>query len=388
MPKPFPAEFRRDVIAVARKGEASMAQIARDFGISESCLQRWLKIADREDGLAPPASTDRGGGSKDESAELRELRRRNKLLEQENEILRRATAYFARDVPPTMSYPLVGVLAAEKIPVAVSCRVLGFSKQAYYAWCKNPVSQRDWDDAHLINAAYDIHADDPAFGYRFIADELRERGLTVGENRVARLCSQQQIWSVFATKPGLTRKAGPPVHDDLVDRQFTATAPNALWLTDITEHRTAEGKLYLCAIKDVYSGRIVGYSIDSRMKASLAVAALRNAIIRRDPVGTVVHSDRGSQFRSNAFVRTLNNNGLVGSMGRVGACADNAAMESFFALLQKNVLDRQRWTTREELRLAIITWIERTYHRRRRQRRLGRLTPVEYETLTHAATAA
>ena len=101
MPKPFPAEFRRDVIAVARKGEASIAQIARDFGISESCLQRWLKIADREDGLAPTTSTcDRGGGMKDDSAELRELRKRNKLLEQENEILRRATAYFARDVLP------------------------------------------------------------------------------------------------------------------------------------------------------------------------------------------------------------------------------------------------------------------------------------------------
>jgi transposase len=99
VPKPFPAEFRRDVIAVARKGEASVAQIARDFGISESCLQRWLKIADREDGIAPPASGDRGGG-RDSDAELRELRRRNKLLEQENEILRRATAYFARDVLP------------------------------------------------------------------------------------------------------------------------------------------------------------------------------------------------------------------------------------------------------------------------------------------------
>jgi transposase len=101
VPKPYPAEFRRDVIAVARKSEASVAQVAKDFGISETCLQRWLKIADREDGLAPPASSDRGcGGSKDEAAELRELRRRNKLLEQENEILRRATAYFARDVLP------------------------------------------------------------------------------------------------------------------------------------------------------------------------------------------------------------------------------------------------------------------------------------------------
>ena len=100
MPKPFPAEFRRDVIAVARKGEASIAQIARDFGISESCLARWLKIADREDGIAPPAADDRGGGATDADAELREPRRRNKLLEQEDEILRRATAHFARDVLP------------------------------------------------------------------------------------------------------------------------------------------------------------------------------------------------------------------------------------------------------------------------------------------------
>jgi transposase InsO family protein len=150
------------------------------------------------------------------------------------------------------------------------------------------VSRRDWDDAHLINGAIDIHHDDPAFGYRFIADQLRERGLRVGENRVARRCSQQRIWSIFAKKSGLIRQAGPPVHDDLVDRTFTAPAPNLLWLTDITEHRTAEGKLYLCAIKDVYSGRIVGYSIDSPMKASLAVATAlnhrpRKTLSRRTP---------------------------------------------------------------------------------------------------------
>jgi putative transposase len=140
------------------------------------------------------------------------------------------------------------------------------------------------------------------------------------------------------------------------------------------------------------------------MKASLAVAALRNAIARRSPgapppkpsTNTYDPCNRSvlrrpvesAQFRSTVFVRTLANNGLVGSMGRVGSCGDNAAMESFFALLQNNVRDRQRWGTRDELRLAIITWIEKTYHRRRRQRRLGRLTPVEYETLTRAAAAA
>ena len=253
----------------------------------------------------------------------------------------------------------------------------------------HPVSKRDWDEAHLINAALGIHADDPAFGYRFIADELPARGIAAGENKVARLCSQQRIWSAFSKQRGLSRKAGPPVHDDLVARKFTAEGPDRLWLTDITEHPTAEGKLYLCAIKDVYSNRIVGYSMDARMTAQLAVSALRNAIALRSPAGTVVlHSDRGSQFRSTAFVTTLRRNGLTGSMGRVGACGDNAAMESFFALLQKNVLDRQRWPNRDQLRLAIITWIERTYHRRRRQRALGRLTPIEYETINQAAHAA
>ena len=153
-----------------------------------------------------------------------------------------------------------------------------------------------------------------------------------------------------------------------------------------TEHKTDEGKLYLCAIKDVYSGRIVGYSIDSRMKARLAVDALEMAAVRRgDVTGCVVHSDRGSQFRSRKYVTALTRRGLAGSMGRVGAAGDNAAMESFFALLQKNVLDRRRWSTREKLRIAIVTWIERTYHRRRRQARLGRLTPVEYEAIMKPA---
>lgn len=288
-----------------------------------------------------------------------------------------------------MIYPLVLDLAADGIPVTVICRVLGFSKQAFYAWKKQPCSQRDWDNAHLINAAHDIHRDDPAFGYRFIADELPARGIRAGENRVARLCSQERIWSAFAKRRGLNRRAGPPVHNDLVDRVLTAQRPNQTWLTDITEHPTGEGKLYLCASKDLHSNRIVGYCIDSRMTAALAVAALRNAIaLRGRPRGVIVHSDRGSQFRANAYIRTLRNNGLVGSMGRVGACGDCAAMESFFSLLQKNILNQQRWHTRDELRLAIITWIERTYHRRRRQRALGRLTPIEFETINQTAQAA
>ena len=289
-----------------------------------------------------------------------------------------------------MMFPLVRELAADRIPVAVTCRVLHFSKQAFFKWRANPVSQRDWDNAHLTNAAVDLHRDDPAFGYRFISDEIElESGVKASERRVWRLCSEQRLWSVFSKKRGLNRKAGPPVHDDLVLRDFTADTLNQLWLVDITEHWTDEGKLYLCAIKDVCSNRIVGYSIDSRVTADLAVAALRNAVSLRNPAGTTLHSDRGSQFRSRKFVELLRETGITGSMGRVGACADNAAMESFFSLLQKNVLNKKRWQSRQELRLEIVTWIERTYHRRRRQQRLGRLTPIEFEIIkTQTAHAA
>ena len=144
-----------------------------------------------------------------------------------------------------MTFPLVGDLAAQEIypiPVAVTCRVLGFSRQAFYAWDKNPVCDRDLTDAFLTNAALEVHADDPEFGYRFVADELTAAGHVASERRVWRLCSQARIYSTHSRKRGYARRPGPPVHDDLVQRDFTAQAPNQLWLTefspDITEHHT------------------------------------------------------------------------------------------------------------------------------------------------------
>lgn len=279
-----------------------------------------------------------------------------------------------------MTYPLVRDLAAEGFPVRLACGVLGFSTQAFYAWCKQPVSDRDLEDAYVINALIDAHADDPAFGYRFLADELERAGLDVGERRVWRLCSQQRLWSTTVRKGRRGKKPGPAVHDDHIKRDFTATHPNLKWVTDITEHPTAEGKVYCCAIKDLFSNRIVGYSISDRMTADLSVAALRAAIARRQPDGVViVHADRGSQFRAKSFQAVVKAAGLQGSMGRVASAGDNAAMESFWALLQRNVLNSQQWRTREDLHYAIVHWIEHTYNRRRRQRGLGRLTPVEFE---------
>lgn len=289
-------------------------------------------------------------------------------------------------------------LAEAGIPVTVTCRVLKLSRQPYYRWLANPITTSEVVEAYRANALFDAHRDDPEFGHRLLADEARDAGEAMSDRTAWRIASANGWWSAFGKKRGRNgKKPGPPVHDDLcavIDEHgrprhvFAADAPNQLWLVDITEHKTAEGKLYCCAIKDACSGKIVGYSIGSRMKSRLAVQALENAVsMRGDVAGCIVHSDRGSQFRSRKFLRALARHRLVGSMGRVGSSGDNAAMESFFALLQKNVLDRRAWTTREQLRIAIVTWIERTYHRRRRQARLGRLTPIEFETIMNTTVA-
>ena len=385
MPAPYPQEFREDVVRVARSREdgVTLAQIAKDFGVHEMTLHKWIRQADIDDGNRP-------GKTREDSTELRELRTPEPVARAgERGPAPRRRLPVPGEPAGKRFYPLVSELAADGIPVAVSLRVLKLSRQPYYRWRKQQVTKAELVEAYRANALLDAHRDDPEFGYRFLVGEAAEAGEVMCERTAWRICRDNQWWSVFGKKRGKNgKRPGPPVHDDLVKRDFSADDVNELWLTDITEHWTDEGKLYLCAIKDVFSGRIVGYSISDRMKARLAVNALDNAISRRrDAAGCIVHSDRGSQFRSRKFVHALNRHHLIGSMGQVGAAGDNAAMESFFALLQKNVLDRKRWRTREELRIAIITWIERTYHRRRRQARLGRLTPIEYETIMNPAVS-
>jgi putative transposase len=235
-----------------------------------------------------------------------------------------------------MMYPLVRELADDGISVVVSCWVLGLARQPYYRWFESPISEGQLAEAYLANAIHDARLDDPEFGYRFLAEEVRQHAdhAGVSDRVVWRICRDNGWWSRFG-KPK-RRKASPPgaaSHHDLVRRDFTADAPNRLWLADITEHRTDEGKLYVCAIKDVFSNRIVGWAIDERMKARLVVAAIEMAVARRDGDG---YGD-----------------------------GDNAAMESFFAMLQRNILDR----------------------RRRRQARLGRLTPIEFEIIMTSQTA-
>lgn len=224
----------------------------------------------------------------------------------------------------------------------MTCRVLKLARQPYYRWRANPITDAEIIEAYRANTLFDAH-NDPEFGYGYLVEEAREAGEPMAERTAWRICSQNRLWSVFGKKRGKNGIVGPPAHDDLLERDFTAGGPNQLWLSDITEHRTEKGELYLCAINDVFSDRVVGYSIDFRMKSRLATTALGSAVARRGEVaGCILHSDRGSKFRSRRFVHALASYEMVGSMGRVGAAGDNAAMEDFFALLQKNVLDRRR----------------------------------------------
>ncbi len=212
-----------------------------------------------------------------------------------------------------MMYPLVRELADDGIPVTVTCRVLKLVRQDYYRWLAVPVTATELEEAYLANALFDAHHDDPEFGYRFLADEVHDNGFEACERTVWRVCSQNGWWSSFGKKKPRkkTAKVHTPAYDDLVRRQFSADAPNHLWLGDITEHPTREGKLYVCAIKDVFSNRIVGYSIDERMKARLAVAALNNAAARRgDVAGCVFHTDRGSQGGINWSSQHLDHGGV------------------------------------------------------------------------------
>ncbi len=291
-----------------------------------------------------------------------------------------------------MRFRWVQELAVRGVRVAVACRVLRVSTSGYYDWRERPLSARAVQDQALTVQIREIHEySRGTYGVPRVHAELRVgRSVRCGRKRVARLMRQASLCGIYRRR----RKRGqpaPPVHDDLVQRRFVADRPDRLWLTDITEHPTREGKVYLAAVLDVYARRIVGWSIADHLRSELVVDALEMARWRRRPAPgqTVLHSDRGTQYTSWAFGHRLRDAGLLGSMGRVGSAYDNAMMESFFSTLQRELLDRRQWQTRRELASAIFEWIEAWYNPRRRHTSIGNFSPVDYEQLyTMAADAA
>jgi putative transposase len=273
----------------------------------------------------------------------------------------------------------------------VLCRTLGVSTSGYYEWRRAQVNpcRRRIDDTELVERIREIHrVSRRSYGSPRVHAELRlGEGRRHGRKRIERLMRDHGIVGIHRRRRGCTRRdpdANPP--DDLVNRRFDPDEPDRLWVADITEHPTAEGRVFLAVVLDAFSRVVLGWSIADHIRAELVVDALQMAIWRRRPPAgqTVHHSDHGSQYTSWAFGRRLRAAGLVGSMGSIGDAFDNAVAESFFGTLQLELFDEHHWDTRAQLASAIFEWIEAWYNPHRRHSYCGMLSPIDYETAHHA----
>jgi transposase InsO family protein len=263
------------------------------------------------------------------------------------------------------------------------CRLLGVSPSGFWAWHRRSPSPRRQADAELLARIALAHAASRGtYGAPRIRAELHDAGIAVGRRRVARLMRLAEIRGVTRRRFRATPKRAPEaVAPDLVRRRFAALAdrPDRLWVTDITALPTDEGPLFLATVLDACSRRVVGWSMAELQRTPLVTAAVEAAIGSRAAAGTIVHSDRGTQYTSQAFVARLTAAGLAPSMGAPGVCWDNAMAESFFATLETELIDRSHWATRDEARLATFEWIERFYNRTRRHSAIGNIPPLEFE---------
>lgn len=285
-----------------------------------------------------------------------------------------------------MRFPLVLDLAADGIAVAVTSRILGFSQQAFYQWKANPVTDRDWDDAHLIDAAIAIHAEDPVFGYRFLADELPGHGIIAGENRVHRLCSAQRLVSVHATKRGLNRRPGPPVHDDLVERDFTAggTEPVVAHRFDRTPHRRGQALLVRDQRRLLQPDRGLLHRLPHEGVLGGHCPARRGGPPRhggwlRGPQRPV----EITQFASIRYGERLAEIDAMPSIGTVGDSYDNALAETVNGYYKAELIrgparEGRPWKTFEDVEFATLSWVHWHNHDRVHSS-IGQLPPIEFE---------
>jgi putative transposase len=285
-------------------------------------------------------------------------------------------------------------IEAEKasFPVAFLCRRLGVSHSGFYAWRQRPVSQRAQADASLTTQITAIHAASRGtYGAPRIHAELADaQAIRCGRKRVARLLRAAGLVGVCRRRGVRTtqRGAAEAPATDLVQRRFTAAIPNQLWVADITYVPTWQGFLYLAVVLDAFSRRVVGWAMAGHRRAELVMDALEMALWNRQPApGVIHHSDHGSQYTSLAFGQRCRRAGIVPSRGSVGDCYDNAMAESFFASLECELIDRNRWETQSAARMAVFDYIEAFYNPRRRHSALGYLSPAEYERRHDGAAA-
>ncbi len=260
--------------------------------------------------------------------------------------------------------------------------MLGVSTSGYYAWLEREPSECEKANAALLEEIHEIHAEsDGTYGAPRMTEELKARGPAASENRVARVMREAEIQGVSrrrgakTTVRGKDRRPAP----DLVDRDFTASGPDQLWVADITYVGTWAGFLYLAVVLDVWSRRIVGWAMATHLRTELVLEALNMALWQRKPEAVIHHSDQGSQYTSVAFGRRCDEVGVRPSMGSVGDALDNAMCESFFASLECELIDRRTFRTPAEARMELFRYIEGWYNPHRRHSALGYESPINFE---------
>jgi putative transposase len=277
---------------------------------------------------------------------------------------------------------VIASLTGQGFDVQTACLMLSVAPSGYYDWKVRPPSARTLRHAWLAGEIAQVHKDSGGtYGTLRITAELRYgRGIHVGKEQVHLLMRRLGIYGLPKRRLPRGARVGKPNSLDLVRRRFKADGPDRLWMTDITEHPTREGKIYCCAVIDAFSRMVVGWSIDSRQTGLLVTNALGMALNRRAPrEGGIIHSDQGVQFASWVFSQKVTEAGLAPSVGAVGAPFDNAMVEAFWARMQVELLNRRRWKTRVELATAIHDYIEIWHNTRRRHSALQMLTPTEFE---------
>lgn len=277
-------------------------------------------------------------------------------------------------------------------PVATMCRVLEVSTSGFWAWSKRPPSARACSDAELTSVIRGIHTRSRGtYGMPRVHAELRDTGTHCSRKRVARLMRAAGLEGVHRRRSTRTtvQDRGAAPAPDLVERLFSASCPNVLWVADITYVPTWQGFLYVAVVLDAFSRRVVGWSMAGHLRTELILDALDMAIARRRPgEGLIHHSDRGTQYTSIAFGRRCREAGIALSMGSTGDCFDNAMAESFFASLETELLDRTSFRTRADARLAVFDYIEAFYNPHRRHSAIGYLSPAEFERRYRSETNA
>ncbi|MGW8289784.1 IS3 family transposase [Klebsiella pneumoniae] len=369
--KRYPEEFKIEAVKQVVDRGYSVASVATRLDITTHSLYAWIKK------YGPDSSTNKE--QSDAQAEIRRLQKELKRVTDERDILKKSRGVLRKAVRLRYAFIRDNTCCW---PVRLLCRVLDVHPSGFYAWLQQPHSQRHQADLRLTGQIKQFWLESGCiYGYRKIHLDLRDSGQQCGVNRVWRLMKRVGIKAQVGYRSPRARKGEASiVSPNRLQRQFNPDAPDERWVTDITYIRTHEGWLYLAVVVDLFSRKIIGWSMQSRMTKDIVLNALLMAVWRRNPQKQVlVHSDQGSQYTSHEWQSFLKSHGLEGSMSRRGNCHDNAVAESFFQLLKRERIKKKLYGTREEARSDIFDYIEMFYNSKRRHGSSDQMSPTEYE---------